>query len=91
VDSDPVPSPDGEAPPPAPTVVPTESGSDYQGAGHFVLRADAYEVRLNASVIDSSGAPVDSLPQDAFQVYEDGVPQTIRASGMRICRCRWGY
>jgi VWFA-related protein len=47
--------------------------------GRFVLRADAYEVRLNASVIDSSGRAVDSLPQTAFQVYEDGVPQTIRS------------
>jgi VWFA-related protein len=79
VDSDPVPSPDGEAPPPAPTVVPTESGVITKEQGRFVLRADAYEVRLNASVIDSSGRAVDSLPQTAFQVYEDGVPQTIRS------------
>jgi VWFA-related protein len=79
VDSDPVPSPDGEAPPPAPTVVPTESGVITKEQGKFVLRADAYEVRLNASVIDSSGRAVDSLPETAFQVFEDGVPQTIRS------------
>ena len=45
--------------------------------GHFTLGVNAYEIRLNASVIDSSGETVDSLPQDAFHVYEDGVPQTI--------------
>ncbi len=45
--------------------------------GRFTLRTDAYEVRLNASVIDASGHTVDSLPEDAFHVYEDGVPQTI--------------
>ena len=79
VDSDPVPSPEGEAPPPAPTVVPMESGVITKEQGKFVLRADAYEVRLNASVIDSSGRAVDSLPETAFQVFEDGVPQTIRS------------
>jgi VWFA-related protein len=42
------------------------------------LHTAAYEVRLNASVIDSSGRTVDSLPESAFHVYEDGVPQTIR-------------
>jgi VWFA-related protein len=41
------------------------------------MRANAYEVRLNASVIDGSGQPVENLTQDAFHVYEDGVPQTI--------------
>jgi VWFA-related protein len=42
-----------------------------------MLRANAYEVRLNASVIDSSGRTVDTLPEDAFHVYEDGVLQKI--------------
>ena len=38
---------------------------------------DAYEVRLNASVLDSSGRSMQTLDKDAFPVYEDGVPQTI--------------
>lgn len=45
--------------------------------GQFTLQANAYEVRLNASVIDGSGAPVNNLTQDDFHVYEDGVPQKI--------------
>jgi VWFA-related protein len=61
----------------APTVVPQESGVITKEQGRFVLRADAFEVRLNASVIDSSGRTVDSLPQDAFRVFEDGIPQNI--------------
>ncbi len=82
VDSDPVPSPDVQAgapppvsPPPATTGV--QPGVVTKENGRYTLRAEAYEVRLNASVIDSSGQRVDSLPQTAFHVYEDGVPQTI--------------
>ncbi len=80
VDSDPVPSPEGGASsvagPMAPPV-PAQAGEITKENGRFTLRTDAYEVRLNASVIDSSGKTVDSLPKDAFKVYEDGVPQTI--------------
>jgi VWFA-related protein len=47
------------------------------GNGHYTLHTGAYLVRLNASVIDSSGRTVDSLPESAFHVFEDGVPQTI--------------
>ena len=80
VDSDPVPSPDPDtkraAPPP--TKGPTQPGEiTKEHGGQYTMRANAYEVRLNASVIDSSGAPVENLTQDAFHVYEDGVPQTI--------------
>jgi Ca-activated chloride channel family protein len=77
VDSDPVPSPDSPGAAPAPTAIPSQAGVVTKENGHFTLRADAYEVRLNASVIDSSGRTVDSLPEDAFHVYEDGVPQKI--------------
>jgi VWFA-related protein len=78
VDSDPVPSPDAANPAAAaPSTVPPQAGVVTRENGHFTLRTDAYEVRLNASVIDASGKPVDSLPEDAFHVYEDGVPQTI--------------
>ena len=78
VDIDPVPSPD-------PDVAPSTNGAPAAAGprdvikdnGKFTLRENAYEVRLNASVIDSTGRAVDSLPKDAFHVYEDGVPQTI--------------
>jgi Ca-activated chloride channel family protein len=53
------------------------SGVVTNDDGHYTLQANAFEVRLNASVIDSAGHTVDSLPQDAFHIYEDGVPQTI--------------
>jgi len=78
VDSDPVPSPDPDtrtAPPPP--AGPTKPGEITKEHGEYTLRTNAYEVRLNASVIDSSGQPVSDLPQDAFHVYEDGVLQTI--------------
>jgi Ca-activated chloride channel homolog len=81
VDSDPVPSPDPDTKTAAPTTTkgPVKPGEITKERGQYTLRTNAYEVRLNASVIDSSGAPVENLTQDAFHVYEDGVPQTILA------------
>ncbi|MEO6924792.1 MAG: VWA domain-containing protein, partial [Bryocella sp.] len=77
VDSDPVPAlpPDTThiAIPPPPTQANQVVGSD----GHYRLQTNAFEVRLNASVIDSSGRTVDTLPKEAFHIYEDGVPQTV--------------
>jgi VWFA-related protein len=79
VDSDPVPSPDPDTKTAAPPAAkqPATSGEITKENGRYTLRANAYEVRLNASVIDSSGQVVENLTQDAFHVYEDGVPQTI--------------
>ncbi len=79
VDRDPVPSPD---PDPAPgiqqTAPETSAGPLTKGpGGRYTLRQDAYEVRLNATVLDSSGRSVLDLTKDAFHVYEDGVPQTV--------------
>src|SRR5580704_12916881 len=79
VDRDPVPSPDPDAP------APSQSGSSQgQGLakierenGKYTLREDAYEVRLNATVLDGSGKSVQTLDKSAFTVYEDGVQQTI--------------
>ncbi len=77
-DADPVPSPDGAAPVVTPPVgEPTQDNQVTKEGGRYVLRADAYEVRLNASVIDGGGHSVDTLGQSSFRVYEDGVPQTI--------------
>ncbi len=84
VDSDPVPAPE--------PVLPSSSQSGAAAAkadqttpagvvreqnGRYTLQAEAYEVRLNASVIDSSGREIADLPQTAFHVYEDGVTQNI--------------
>jgi VWFA-related protein len=52
---------------------PIERGS----GGTFTLRQNAYEVRLNATVLDSSGRTIQTLDKDAFRVFEDNVPQTI--------------
>ena len=80
VDRDPVASPDPQT---APVVrAPAQPPSQAQGpaqkgpGGKFTLREDAYEVRLNATVLDGNRSVLD-LPEDAFHVYEDGVPQTI--------------
>jgi VWFA-related protein len=75
-----VPATDAAPAPPAQSQTPTTSeGQQAEGEnGHYVIHTAAYEVRLDASVIDSSGRTVDSLPESAFHVYEDGVPQTIR-------------
>jgi Ca-activated chloride channel family protein len=80
VDRDPVSSPDAET-----QAAPAEGepqglpqGTIEKGAhGAYTLRENAYEVRLNATVVDGSGRSVQTLTQDAFHVYEDGVPQTI--------------
>ncbi|HXS13611.1 MAG TPA: VWA domain-containing protein [Acidobacteriaceae bacterium] len=77
VDSDPVPSPDPDTKTAAPVKGPPKAGEITKENGRYTLRTNAYEVRLNASVIDSSGQAVENLTQDAFHVYEDGVPQTI--------------
>jgi len=81
-DQDPVASPDPQTPTaapqstaPAPPPAPAQKGN----GGKFTLREDAYEVRLNATVLDGSGRSVLDLSQDAFHVYEDGVPQTINS------------
>ena len=85
VDSDPVPSPDPTLPAAGgASNAAAKSGGQAASSGviteqngRYTLQAEAYEVRLNASVVDNSGREIDSLPQDAFHVYEDGTPQAI--------------
>ncbi|MEO8870351.1 MAG: VWA domain-containing protein [Granulicella sp.] len=81
VDHDPVASPDPDT-----SAQATDSGAQAastaanigKGAnGKYTLREDAYEVRLDATVLDSNGKSVQTLDKDAFHVYEDGVAQTI--------------
>jgi Ca-activated chloride channel family protein len=79
VDRDPAPSPDPD--PPVQSVSGSQTpvlGSIVRGqAGKYTLHEDAYEVRLNASVIDQTGKAIQTLDKDAFHVYEDGVAQTV--------------
>ena len=81
VDRDPVPSPDVDAPAAAQTGTPqgVGLGKIEREGGKYTLRQDAYEVRLNATVLDSSGRSIQTLTKDAFTVYEDGVQQTINS------------
>jgi Ca-activated chloride channel homolog len=81
VDRDPVPSPDPDAPAKSQTGAPQGVGLgtiERQG-GKYTLHEDAYEVRLNATVLDSGGRSIQTLDKSAFTVYEDGVPQTINS------------
>lgn len=69
-DRDPVRSPDITAPP-------TATGQPLPKEGsQFVLRAEVEEVVLNATVLDGTRI-VQNLNKDDFQVFEDGVKQTI--------------
>jgi Ca-activated chloride channel homolog len=76
-DSDPVPSPDPANAVPGPVAMPDQTGVVTKENGRFTMRSNVYEVRLNVSVIDSSDHPVNSLPESAFHVYEDGVLQKV--------------
>ena len=79
VDRDPVASPDVDPPAQSQTGAPqgVGLGKIEREGGKYTLRQDAYEVRLNATVLDSSGRSIQTLDKSAFTVYEDGVPQTI--------------
>jgi VWFA-related protein len=81
VDRDPVASPDVDAPAKPQTGTPDGVGlaKIERENGKYTLRTDAYEVRLNATVLDQSGRSVQTLSRDAFTVYEDGVLQTINS------------
>ena len=67
VDRDPVRSPEGDA---APSAVIRKEGEGY------VLHTDVEEVVLNCSVLDGNRL-VPNLKKENFQVFEDGVKQTL--------------
>ena len=69
VDTDPVRSPDAE--PPTTTAGPMKK----EGEG-YVLHTDVEEVVLNATVLEGNRL-VPDLTKDDFQVFEDGVKQTL--------------
>jgi VWFA-related protein len=84
VDRDPVASPDPDKPAAASSSAAAAAEAARQEqirreGGRYTLRADAYEVRLNATVLDSDGRSIMTLGKDDFHVYEDGVAQTINS------------
>lgn len=42
-----------------------------------VIRIETEEVGLNVRVVDRNNRPVNGLPQTAFKIYEDNVPQPV--------------
>jgi Ca-activated chloride channel family protein len=68
VDRDPARSPDDK---PSAALAPIT-----KEAGGYVLRADVEEVALNATVLDENQL-VPNLKKEDFQVFEDGVQQTV--------------
>ena len=84
VDTDPVPAPEVVLPSAAAQGAATDQNKGAAPAGvvteqngRYTLKTDAYEVRLNASVVDGSGREIDDLPESVFHVYEDGAAQAI--------------
>jgi VWFA-related protein len=61
--------------PPGTPISPIERGTQ----GTYTLRQNAYEVRLNVTVLDGSGRSVQTLDKDAFHLFEDNVPQTVNS------------
>ena len=68
-DTDPMRSPDAVTP------VPPSSPMEKQGQG-YLLHTDVEEVVLNATVLNGTEL-VQNLTKDDFQVFEDGVKQTL--------------
>ena len=79
VDSDPVPSPD----PDTATKAARPASKDAGKTGEITKENGRYTLRTNCvrgtaeCFGDRLGRTVENLTQDAFHVYEDGVPQTI--------------
>ena len=71
VDTDPVRSPDGEQPPSL-----NGEALHKEGSEGYVLHTNVEEVVLNATVLEGTQL-VQTLKKEDFQVFEDGVKQTI--------------
>jgi len=78
VDHDPIAAPEGDVAPAVPDQAAAPTGQvERQANGQFIFRQSADEVVLNATVVDQGLHLVDNLDKSAFQVFEDGAPQTI--------------
>src|SRR5947209_4917964 len=45
----------------------------------YTLSVETLEVQLPVSVLDKEGRPVDGLTKENFQIFEDKIPQAIKA------------
>ena len=65
-------------PPPVPRLKPTPTPTppDVIESGD-TIRINAELVQLHVRVIDRNNRPINDVPQSAFHLFEDGVPQTI--------------
>lgn len=84
VDRDPVLSPDAEDNvPPGALASPTAAGAEGKiqrsKSGIYTLREDVNEVVLSCTVVNDKKRLVGDLQRGDFQVWEDGVPQTINS------------
>jgi Ca-activated chloride channel homolog len=61
------------------TAVPGADPVGKDDDGRYTLKTSTSEVRLTASVVDGNGRVVQTLGRNAFEVFEDGVPQMIRS------------
>ena len=78
VDHDPIAAPEGDAvPAPAAQSGAPTGAVEREAGGQFIYRQSTEEVVLNATVVDQNLQLVENLDKSDFQVYEDGVPQTI--------------
>ncbi len=79
VDRDPAPSidPDTPAVDPSATTAPAAGQVGKDQTGRYTLEADAYEIQLHVTVVDTTGRAANNLTKDSFRIFEDGVSQTI--------------
>lgn len=63
--------------PPEKTPVPAPDDTTPQSDAETTFRINVKLVNVFATVTDKGGAPVASLKQEDFQIFEDGVPQKI--------------
>jgi VWFA-related protein len=81
VDRDPIPSPDIVVYTPETAkngkAAPGEVTKDKNGM--YRITEDVDEVLLNCAVVDEKGDPIYDLKQNAFRIWEDGVPQVANS------------
>src|SRR5690349_14293809 len=66
-------------PPPVPKLKPTPTPTPPETLDpDSVIRINSELVQLHVRVIDRNNKPINNVPENAFHIFEDGVPQTIQ-------------
>ena len=66
-------------PPPPPRLKPTPTPTPPETLDpDSVIRINSELVQLHVRVIDRNNKPINNVPENAFHIFEDGVPQTIQ-------------